>query len=110
MPVTPTIPTATLDRLAHLREGIDRADASLVALLGERQRLARAVGRVKAEAGLPVIDAEREGAVAAGYAELAARHGLDPVIVAHLARVVIQMARAVQGGVAEGPVAARQVA
>jgi chorismate mutase len=64
---------------------------------------------VKADAGLPVIDAEREAAVTATYSALAARHGVDDVIVAHLARVVISMARSVQAP-ADASVSARQVA
>jgi chorismate mutase len=84
------------ERLAALRDGIDRADTAIIALLGERQRLARAIGHAKASAALPVVDADRESAVTTRYAELAERHGVDPVLAAQLAQTVIGIARAAQ--------------
>jgi chorismate mutase/prephenate dehydratase len=46
--------------LAALREQIDVLDREIVRLLNERARLAIAVGHVKAIAGRPVHDPERE--------------------------------------------------
>jgi chorismate mutase len=48
--------------LAAYRESIDNIDAALVFLLAERFKVTKAVGRYKAEAGLPPADPDREGA------------------------------------------------
>ena len=47
-------------QLARLRAEVDALDRRLVALLNERAELARSIGRLKAEAGEPVRDTERE--------------------------------------------------
>src|SRR3954451_25500098 len=48
---------ATLDRL---RASIDNLDAALVHLLAERFKCTQEVGRLKARAGMPPADPERE--------------------------------------------------
>jgi chorismate mutase/prephenate dehydratase len=46
-----------------LREGIDRVDVELLALLNERMRLCREVGRIKGEKGLELFDPGREESI-----------------------------------------------
>jgi len=46
--------------LKHVREEIDRTDSQLIRLLARRAELSRTVGRMKASAGLPIEDRERE--------------------------------------------------
>ncbi len=48
------------NELKPLREGIDRVDVQLLALLNERMRLCREVGRIKGERGLELLDPGRE--------------------------------------------------
>ena len=63
--------------LAQLREQIEQIDRALVALIGERVRAARAVGRAKRAHGLPILDPAREAAVVRRAVELARDHALD---------------------------------
>ncbi|MCP5266169.1 MAG: prephenate dehydratase [Burkholderiaceae bacterium] len=53
----------TAGRLAPLRARIDAVDAEIVRLLGERARLAIAVGEVKRETDAPVYRPEREAQI-----------------------------------------------
>jgi chorismate mutase len=65
----------TLDRL---RASIDNLDAALVHLLAERFKCTQEVGELKARAGMPPADPEREAYQIARLRELAASSGLDP--------------------------------
>ncbi len=64
--------------LAGYRESIDNIDAALVFLLAERFKITQAVGRYKAEAGLPPADPGREAAQIERLRMLAASANLDP--------------------------------
>jgi chorismate mutase len=66
---------ATLDRL---RASIDNLDAALVHLLAERFKCTQEVGRLKARAGMPPADPEREAYQIGRLRGLAATSGLDP--------------------------------
>ena len=46
--------------LEECREKIDAIDAKILELLNRRATLSRRVGRIKASAGLPIIDLRRE--------------------------------------------------
>ena len=52
---------ASHPELHRLRDSIDNIDAALVHLLAERFKCTQAVGRYKAEHGLPPADPSREG-------------------------------------------------
>ncbi|MEM9553389.1 MAG: chorismate mutase [Acidobacteriota bacterium] len=54
-PPDATSRTATSDRLAGLREAIAEVDRSLLELIHRRMELAEEVGRVKIEAGRPIV-------------------------------------------------------
>ena len=45
------------------RKKIDNIDAQIVELLNARARLARTIGTIKATAGMPIVDREREATV-----------------------------------------------
>jgi chorismate mutase len=60
------------------RESIDRLDAILVYTLAERFKHTQAVGRLKAQHGLPPSDPARETAQIARLERLAAEARLDP--------------------------------
>jgi chorismate mutase len=64
--------------LAKYRESIDNIDAALVFMLAERFKITQAVGRYKAESGLPPADPSREGAQIARLRSLAQSANLDP--------------------------------
>jgi chorismate mutase len=64
--------------LAGYRESIDNIDAALVFMLAERFKVTQAVGRYKAEAGLPPADPGRESAQIERLRTLAKSANLDP--------------------------------
>ncbi|MGH6781867.1 MAG: chorismate mutase [Sphingomonadaceae bacterium] len=66
------------DVLKRYRESIDNIDAALVFMLAERFKVTQAVGRYKAESGLPPADPGREAAQIERLRELARSANLDP--------------------------------
>ncbi|MBV8977412.1 MAG: chorismate mutase [Alphaproteobacteria bacterium] len=64
--------------LRRLRDSIDNIDAALVHLLAERFKCTQAVGRHKAEHGLPPADPKREAEQIARLRKLAEAAKLDP--------------------------------
>ncbi|SNT12992.1 chorismate mutase [Sphingomonas laterariae] len=66
------------DMLKRYRESIDNIDAALVFMLAERFKVTQAVGRYKAESGLPPADPGRESAQIERLRELARSANLDP--------------------------------
>ena len=64
--------------LRHYRVSIDNIDAALVHMLAERFRCTQAVGRLKAEHGLPPADPNRERDQIARLRRLADDAHLDP--------------------------------
>lgn len=82
--------------LAELREDIARIDHELIRLIGERVRLARAVGRAKRAAGLPTLDPGREAAVVRRAAAHARAANLDEDVVRGIFWHLIGQARRAQ--------------
>jgi chorismate mutase len=64
--------------LAQARASIDNLDAALVHLLAERFKITRRVGHIKAAAGLPAADPDREVDQIARLRQLAQESDLDP--------------------------------
>jgi len=64
--------------LLRLRDSIDNIDAALVHLLAERFKCTQAVGRFKAEHGLPPADPGREAQQVERLRALAKEAKLDP--------------------------------
>ncbi len=52
-----------VNMLEKLRENVDEIDAEIVELLKRRNALSRRIGVIKAQAGLPIVDLEREVSV-----------------------------------------------
>ena len=77
------------DMLRGYRRSIDNIDAALVHLLAERFKTTQAVGRYKAEAGLPPADPGREEAQIARLRALAADAELDPEFSEKFLRFII---------------------
>jgi chorismate mutase len=82
--------------LARLRADIERIDRDLIRLIGERVRLARAVGHAKRAADLPTLDPAREAAVVRRAASLARDAGLDDSDVRYIFWHLIGLARRAQ--------------
>ena len=82
--------------LARLRADIERIDRDLIRLIGERVRLARAVGRAKRAADLPTLDPAREAAVVRRAASLARDADLDDSDVRYIFWHLIGLARRAQ--------------
>lgn len=77
------------DILAGYRSSIDNIDAALVHMLAERFKITQAVGRYKADAGLPPADGAREDAQIARLRQLAEEARLDPEFSEKFLRFII---------------------
>lgn len=70
--------TDTNAELLSLRQSIDNVDAALIHVLAERFKFTQKVGRLKARAGLPASDPEREKVQIERLRALAEESHLDP--------------------------------
>ncbi|HUH13765.1 MAG TPA: chorismate mutase [Longimicrobiales bacterium] len=84
------------ERLQSLRARIAAADEALVEILAERLALARAIGAVKRELDLPVLDPAREAEVVRRAAERAREQGVDPELVRDIVWRIMAQARGAQ--------------
>jgi chorismate mutase len=82
--------TRAAEILASHRDSIDRLDAILVYTLGERFKHTQAVGRLKAEHGLPPADPAREAKQIERLEWLAQEADLDPEFAKKFLAFVIQ--------------------
>jgi chorismate mutase len=76
-------------RLREYRASIDNIDAALVHLLAERFKITQAVGRYKADVGLPAADPAREAQQITRLRALAAESGLDPAFSEQFLRFIV---------------------
>jgi chorismate mutase len=76
-------------QLSAYRASIDNIDAALIHLLAERFKITQAVGRYKADAGLPPSDPDRETQQIARLRALAVESGLDPVFSEKFLRFIV---------------------
>ena len=77
------------EKLAHYRQSIDNIDAALVYMLAERFKVTQAVGRHKADHGLPPADRGREARQVERLRALAAEADLDPDFTEKFLRFII---------------------
>ena len=77
------------EQLKQYRESIDNIDAALVFMLAERFKVTQAVGRYKAEHGLPPADPAREAEQIERLRALARSAKLDPDFSEKFLRFVI---------------------
>jgi chorismate mutase len=76
-------------QLNAFRASIDNIDAALVHLLAERFKITQAVGRYKADVGLPPSDPVREAQQIDRLRSLAEESGLDPVFSEKFLRFIV---------------------
>jgi chorismate mutase len=86
----------TTPELLQIRDEIERVDRALIDLIAQRVRLARQVGVVKREAGLPTLDPPREAAVVRRAGALAREAGLDDEDVRYIFWHLIGLSRRMQ--------------
>lgn len=77
------------ESLEQYRQSIDNIDTALIHMLAERFKITQAVGRFKAEHGLPPADPSREARQIARLKALAADAQLDPVFAEKFLRFII---------------------
>ncbi len=77
------------ETLKQYRESIDNIDAALIFMLAERFKITQAVGRHKAETGMPPADPGREAEQVARLRALAESARLDPEFSEKFLRFVI---------------------
>jgi chorismate mutase len=77
------------DMLDAYRSSIDNIDAALIHMLAERFKVTQAVGRYKAQAGLPPADPSREDRQIARLRHLAEEARLDPEFSEKFLRFII---------------------
>jgi chorismate mutase len=82
--------------LAALRTRIEQIDRDLVDLIAERTEVAREVGELKRELGLPVLDPAREAAVVRRAGTLARAAGLPDEDVRYLFWHLVGLCRRAQ--------------
>lgn len=77
------------ERLTQLRGSIDNLDAAIVHLLAERFKCTQEVGMLKARAGMPPADPQREAEQIQRLRQLAQDASLDPVFAEKFLNFVI---------------------
>lgn len=82
--------------LAALRRQVEALDHTLVDLIAQRLRLARAIGAAKRERGQPTLDPPREAAVVRRVGALAREAGLPEEPIRAMYWHLIDLARRVQ--------------
>jgi chorismate mutase len=94
--MTPAKRKTPADALAALRRQIEGTDDAILALVAQRMRLARAIGRQKQRAGLPVLDPAREARVVRRIATQARELGMPGEEVRSLFWSIIALCRSEQ--------------
>jgi len=86
-----------LDELEEYRARIDELDKRILEDLALRVEAARRIGEYKRIHGIPIWDREREAEVLSRVRVQAEGHGLDPLEVSDIYRLILALCRRVQG-------------
>ena len=81
----------------NLRHEISHTDAQILSLIAKRLRIAKDIGKLKAERGMNVGDPQVETKVLANNLEIAQHLNLPRKLVASLTKDLIAWSRVVQG-------------
>ncbi len=79
-----------MEELAKIRKEIDVVDKEIVKMLVKRFRLVERISKVKAEHGIPLVDAERERQVLSKVRSLAEKHEVNPSLVEEIFKAIIE--------------------
>lgn len=79
-------------RLAQKRANIGKAQTDIWGAVGRRLMETREVGAIKAAAGMPPVDPEREAQLLDAAPGEAREHGVPPVLARRLLRVILDYA------------------
>ncbi|MGI8470169.1 MAG: chorismate mutase [Pyrinomonadaceae bacterium] len=82
-------------KLEDWRNEIDSIDAEIICLLNQRAKLARKIGTLKATAGLPITDSEREEKILRGVCNLNRGNLTDETIV-RIFREILRSSKQIQ--------------
>jgi chorismate mutase/prephenate dehydratase len=82
--------------IEELRREIDELDRRIIELLARRVSIARAIGRIKREAKLCVVDLDREWKVLSNVRSESVKLGLNPDSVVDIYRKIIDLCRSIQ--------------
>jgi chorismate mutase len=77
--------------LESIREKIDEIDARIIKLIGERQRLAGEMARLKFREGMPIRDAEQRERVLERAFDRAVESRIDPVSIQMIFEILVRM-------------------
>lgn len=84
------------EALSQLRSELEDIDRALIEVLSRRCSLSREVGRVKREAGIPVVDPAQEASVLRRVGSLARATGLGEEEVRQIFWCIIDLSRGAQ--------------
>ncbi|UCG38795.1 MAG: chorismate mutase [bacterium] len=82
-------------RILNLRGAIDTVDKRIIELLQERASLAKEIGEVKKEIGMPILDPAREGKIKRKISE-GAKGPMDPESLVRIYEVIMAESRRLQ--------------
>ena len=85
-----------METLTDMRRALDRIDADLLELLGQRMAIAHAIGRRKRDRGLPVPHPRRDAKVMSGALAHARRLRLGEPFVERLYALILAESRDIQ--------------
>jgi len=83
-------------RILNLRSAIDTVDRRIIELLQERSNLAREIGQVKKEIGMPILDPAREGKIRKKLAS-GASGPMDADALVRIYEVIMSESKRLQG-------------
>jgi len=76
--------------------GVDQVDREVVRLLARRRDLARSIGKLKTERGLPIRVPEREAELLDDIRAEAKLYGMDDTYIVALFELVLEQSRRIQ--------------
>ena len=82
--------------LETLRKNIDTIDEDIIKLLAARQGIVQAIGQLKMEMGVSVVDLGREQALAEFHQSLSVRYALSPEFIKRVFDMIILESRQLQ--------------
>lgn len=85
-----------MSALDQLRQQINEVDEGIIKRLAERQTLVQAIGQLKADQGVEIVDLKREQELSEFHRQLGITYSLSPEFVANLFRMIILESRKVQ--------------